>query len=271
MYRSLTIAALLLAGCGTSSVEGKLVDAFTGEVVTGVRVIAKATGEDASMTCQSFDSEVDEQGGFAFMDLCTGTPYELRLDDDSLWLADHAQVPDGGIEGPVEAKVWRVPKGSGVYKLAGSKLEALKTATDVKKEKIKGSEDTVRYPARRHKSYPLIAKGEYLVLVGEGNIQDLQPHPLIASGERKFGDDDVTITMDPWDYVGVRFEDDKTYETVEAKPDTSTFVDKSGADRAARFIPGEALPAGRYAWLKEKDRRMYILDFQAPPAPAAPE
>lgn len=255
--------SLLLSACGGTTVEGKVVDGMTGEPIGGYKIVAKATSEDASLTCQFKEAEVAEDGTFKLLDLCGGTPYHLEPDREDVWLAEVNEVPDGGFGGPTELKAWRAPKGPGLYKLSGGEIEPLQTAADVKREQIRGTETKVRYPSTVPNKVPLVAPGDHLVLVGKGTIEETKLFPLIKSGERVFGDAGTKVTMQPWVYVGVEFQDDKTFEEVEAEIDSSKFLEKSKDSRMARWIPGSAVKEGRYAALKEGDRRMYILDFGA--------
>ncbi|MEQ1565194.1 MAG: hypothetical protein ABMA64_06110 [Myxococcota bacterium] len=263
--------AVVLVGCGSVSVEGRVVDGLNGQPIAGpYRVKAKAVSAEAAISCQFFDADVSAEGKFVLDQLCTGTAYTLETDRDDVWLVDQDQVPEGGWAQPTDLVAWRVPKGAGLYKLSNGQLEALKTAADVKSEKILGSEERVLYPAAIPNAVTVIGPEDYLVLVGKAAVEELKIEPLVASGQRKFGDATITWTMEPWLYVGVKFTDDTTFERVPATVDAAKVVDKERGERKARFVSGSALAAGRYAMLKEGDKRLYVFDFgagQGTPAP----
>ena len=71
--------------------------------------------------------------------------------------------------------------------------------------------------------------------------------------------------MEPWWYVGVQFESDDAWQRVEATLDKGAVTDLEKGDHVARFISGEALPAGRYALMREGSRRMWVVEFGAEP------
>ncbi len=263
-----------LVGCSSASIEGTLTDGLTGAPVAETRLVAKAVSADASMTCQAFEATTDAEGKFAIADVCTGTAYAVEVKDDTWWAPDLGEVADGGVQG-LAVEVWRNSKGSGLYHLAGSDFNAVRTSADVKSDPILKSDVKVRYPNTVPKRVTRIASGEYLVMVSTQSVDTLQIVPLIKSGERHFGNDESKVTMDPWSYIGIRFEDDTTFEEVQAVIDDSKVKEKKAGDRAGRYISGDALPAGRYAVLAEKGRTVTIVDFGAevaePAADAAPE
>jgi hypothetical protein len=268
------VGAALLSGCSSVSVEGRVVDGLTGAPIPGpYKVKARATVKDVALTCQFFYAEVGADGTFELGSLCGGTPYGLETDRDDLLLVEIDQVPEGGFGQPTDLTAWRVPKGSGVYKLAGGELTMLRTASDVEQDQIFGSDQRVRLPDTLPEQVDLIAEGDYLVLVGKATIDEMKLVPLIVSGARKFGDPDNPYARPkPWWYLGTRFTDDTTFERVEAEIDAKRVVDKARGDRQGRFVGGNALPAGRYALLKDDDKRMFVVDFRAapPPLPAEP-
>lgn len=263
---------LLLAGCGGVSLEGRVVDGMTGDPIAGpYKLSAKATSPDASLSCQFFQVDVDAQGKFLIPTLCGGTPYQLATDRDDLWLAEVDTVPDGGFPGPTDLKAWRAPKASGLYEMGeDGSFEALKTAADVKSEKLFNLDTRVLYPATVPDEPTHVKEGEYLVFVGKATIEGFDFVPLVPSGVRVFGNDELKITMEPWSYLGVKFVDDTQIEKVEAKLDPSKVVEKEKGNRVVRWVPADALPAGRYAILKDGDRRTYIVDLGKRP-PREPE
>jgi hypothetical protein len=264
-----------VVGCSTVTVEGRVIDGLNGQPIPGpYRMKATTTSADVALSCQVFDTAVGADGSFKFDRLCPGTAYKLETDRDDLWLVDVDEVPDGGFGQPTDLVAWRVPKGGGVYKLSGGELLALKTDAGVETVSIWKSPEQVRYPDPIPNKMTRIGPDDHLVLVGASAIDDLKFHPLLESGTRKFGDEKRAWSMDPWWYVGVKFTDDTTFERVEAPFDSSKLIDKEKGDRRARFVSGTALPAGRYAILRDDDRRMFLVEFGEPsaaaPAPAAP-
>jgi len=260
----------ILAGCSSTTVEGRIVDGMLGTPAGGFKLIASATAEDAGMSCQFMEAEVAEDGTFALEKLCLGSAYKLKADRDEVWLADVDEVPDGGFPAEVELKVWRAPSGSGLYVSSAAGLEPLKTVSDVARETIRGTDVQVRYPEIVPNKIRRIGPEEHLLIIGQGTIENTKILPLIPSGERVFGDDSVRVTMEPWPYVGVEFEDDTTYELRTTTFDAAKVLDKEKGDRVARWIAGDAVAAGRYAALKDDDRRMYIVEF-GPGAAKAPD
>lgn len=267
----MVVAALLaLAGCSSVTVDGRFVDGLTGEPVAGpFKVALKALSPDAALSCQYQQVEVGADGRFSVPGLCGGTGYRIETDRDDLWLAELDEVPDGGFGSPTDVKVWKAPKGSGVYRYAGGELEVLKTAADVSKVTLRSTGEKILYPDSLQ-TPAVIGPGEQLVLVGKTTIQEFRFEPLVPAGPRVFGDATTRITMEPWSYVGVRFPDDSDrVEVVKAELDTGKVVDKEKGNRVVRWIASDAVPAGRYGLFKDGDRRMYVVDFGA--APAAPE
>lgn len=268
--RTARVAGLaLLAACSSVSVQGRVVDGLTGEPIPGpYKVKAKAASKDVALTCQYFDADVAADGTFSFDQLCSGTAYLLEADRDDLWLVEIDQIPEGGFGQPTDITAWRVPKGSGVYELSGGQLTMLRTASDVEQDPIFGTDQIVRLPDTLPEQVDLIADDEYLVLVGKATIEQMKLVPLIPSGPRKFGDAaNPYARPKPWWYLGTKFTDDTRFERVEATPDPKKVVDKAKDDRHGRFVAGSALPPGRYALLKDDDKRMFVLDFGATPAP----
>lgn len=274
----LWVVLSLLACDTTTSIEGKVVDAMTGAPAGGHRLIATAIPEDAALTCKTFEAEVKEDGTFVFDKLCNGVAYRVASDREELWLAEADELPTDDAAPPVELKIWRAPKAAGLYRLtADGTLEQLTTDADVKSEQIRGSTERVRYPSTLPKAVKNIGPDEYLVLVGQETIDKVEISPLVASSARVFGDDATKVTMDPWHYVGVTFTDDTTWTASTATIDEAKVVHMSKDDRVVRYIPGSAVPQGRYAALADDDVRMIIVDIgapavnDAPTADAAPE
>lgn len=268
----LPAALLLTVGCASSSGSGTLIDVLDGnKPIADARLIAEADGS-ASLQCTTFEATTDAAGKFSFDKLCSGTSYTIKPGNENLWLAEDHTIPDGGIDG-LDLKVWRAPKGSGVYLLADGELKAIKTSADIKKEPIWNSESEVAlYPATVPKNPARVPADGFLVLVGDRAVEKMQYFPLIKSDVRKFGSPSTTvITMDPWSYIGLSFTSDTEFARKTATPDAAKIVKKSSDDRTSAWIPGSALPPGRYAMHKEGDGRTTVVDFGTAAAePAAP-
>lgn len=264
---SLVVTAVItLVGCTSPSASGTLIDVVAGDKpIAGMRLIAEASGS-ASVSCSTFEATTDDNGNFKFDALCSGTAYKLKPGNENLWLADGDVIPDGGGEG-LQFKAWRSPTGPGAYLLTGTELQAIKTSADIKKEPIwKSDTEVALYPATVPKSPAVIPADGYLVLVGERAAKQTAYWPLIASETRTFGSPTTTkITMDPWSYIGIEFSSDTEFERKTATPDDSKILKKDAGDRVTHWIPGNALPAGRYAMHKEGDTRTTIVDFGAAP------
>lgn len=255
-----------LTGCSSPTASGTLIDVIAGDKpIADMRLIAEATGT-ASLSCSAFEATTDAEGKFKFEGLCGGTPYDLKTGNENLWLADVDSIPDGGGEN-ITIKAWRAPKGSGVFILTGTELQSIKTSADIKKEPIWNDEENfAEYPATVPKSPALIPEDGFLVLVGERAVEKMKYWPLIKSGERKFGSPKTTkITMDPWSYIGIEFTSDTEYERKTAEPEASKIIKMEKGDRKVAWIPGTALPAGRYAIHKEGDDRTTVIDFGKAP------
>lgn len=254
----LLLAGLLAAGCSSPTASGTIVDGMTGEPIANTRLVANAKGP-AGMTCQTFDATTNEQGAFEFKGLCDGE-YGLKLDDENLWMAEVDTIPDGGAEN-LDIKVWRAPAGAGLYRLSGGEIESIRAAGDIMKEKIKGTDELAHYPANIPNRVPVIGPDDHLVIVGKSAVEQTRIDPLVPSGPRIFGDDEVEVKMDAWSYIGIQFTDDTTFERLTATIDESKLLTKEKGDRVTRYIPGSAIPAGRYVAWRPEGRGLVILDF----------
>lgn len=255
-----------LTGCSKAVISGTLTDGLTNQPVAEQRLVIKADSDSASLTCQAFETTTDASGAFTFGDACTGTGYTLSVGDDTWWIPEGTQIADGGAEG-LALSAWRNGPGEGLYHLSGGDFNAIRTTADVRTTKIYKSEEDVRMPwdtipARLTR----IAPGEYLVINGPRTVEKMEIHPAIKSEARRFGNTSEWEDMGAWTYIGVRFEDDTTFERVAAKLDDSKVITKAGGDRAGKYIPAEALEAGRYALLEPEGRVVTLLDVG--PAPA---
>jgi len=269
MNRSvLSIFALWgLVACSGGSFEGRLVDPLNNDApLAGRMIVAKALSQ-VRMTCQQLSGTTDDQGHFTIDGLCLKeTGYRLSDPDGVLFLADVDEIPKGGAESLMVIRAWPAPAGSGVYKLSGGALNPIPTHADIKEEQIYRSTETVSYPKSVPEPIPDIGAGDYLVITGKENLDKMALHPLVRSDSRRFGTKDQWVEMAPWWYIGTRFTSDTEFERGDTELMQGHVLDMEKGDRAARFIPGDALPAGLYALTREGGRRAYVLQFGPPPA-----
>ncbi len=277
MPRPLTSLLLVagLAACSkpTGSYEGRIVDPWTGQGRGGVKVIARAPKEVMDAACQVTEGTTSSDGTFRLDRTCADVTYSLRLDDPKLLAPDLPAVKGGAPEkAPGDIAAWRIPGSAGVYVLRGDELDSLPTNAPVEGAWIQGTEkkEVALYPTAMPASPPAIGPGDVLVLAGGQTIARLELYPLIhhpgpvalelASGaEMK--------VSDAW-YLGYRFASDTAFEKVTATLDEGKVKSVGTEADAIRMIPGDALPAGRYALVGDDDSRMLIVDFGSAPAPA---
>ena len=284
----LSFAAALLSmavGCNVT-VEGKVVDGMTGEPVAGrtadmapdkgLRLLMKAITTDekgkvsdnaaAGAMCMIKESMVGEDGTFSVPDVCaSASDYSIELSDKTLFLAETDSIPmgyDGAA--PLELKVWRAPKGTGVFELKGSDLARVGSATDIRTDFIFKSEEKVMSP-KEFKTIPVIEAGEYLVLSGKAT--EYQVIPLINSDKRRLGKaanvSREWVDQAPWAYLGVEFASDTKFERKTAGFDDAKVIKKAKGKRAASFVAHDAVAAGRYVIMPEGGKRGWIVDFGA--------
>jgi hypothetical protein len=296
-----------LAACSSVTVEGNLVDGLDGKPVKGpMGITARTTGTDTSLGCQFLSGEVDESGHYEVSGLCAG-PYALSLEREDLWLAEGAEIPDGGFGAPRDLQVFTVPKSAGVYlRAADGTLSEVKTAADLASEKLVDRTERVSLPENIVPDHiAVVEPGQHLVMVGKNVLDELAITPVVPSTQRAFGTTAETVRMQPWWYLGTRFVENGTgalvvtepilvgceprapgstevvcegsakvpvaVEKVEAKLDPAKVVEKRADPKAVRWLAADALPKGRYALMREGDRRMYLVDFggKADPLPEA--
>ena len=260
-----TLVMTLVACAGR--LEGKAVDGLTGEPVAGLRIVANADDASVGMSCMAFDATTDEQGKFAMDGICLSqTGYRLKASDEDRWFVG-GEVAKGAAA-PVELQTWQAPTADGLFEKKDKEFSPITTAADARTVPVWDSPtEVVTYPHQIPDKRPLIEEGEFLVLVGKGNVEGLKVWPLIPSDTRKFGNADSTITMEPWDYFGVTFTSDTEFTRQTASFDASKVKRVDGANRVVAFVPASALPPGRYAMMLEGDRRCYVVDFGKAPSP----
>lgn len=257
-----------LGGCTSVSAEGRLVDGLTGEPLAGTRIVAHATLPDPRTSCPDIQAITTVDGAFHLERSCD-VPYAIGLPDRrDRWLADTRTLPPGDVSG-LEVRAWPAPEATGIYRLSGDTLEALRASTELRSEPIKESADRAVYPRRIPHRVPRIGPDDVLALVGREVIAGTRFDPLIPSGPRLFGDDAFNVRMDPWSYVGMRFTDDRTFERVDAAIDSAHVLDKADGDRAVRYLRGAALPPGRYVVHWDGSELGTILDVGTAPTDPA--
>ena len=253
-----------LAGCGSPPVNGTVADGMTGAALANFRLLARASGE-VSPTCAVVESVSASDGTFQFNGLCVAnSAYEITPVDDDWWLPEGATIAQGGGVG-MTLSAWHAPGGSGIYHLAAGAMTYLKTAGDLKKDTVFETEKTFYYPSEIPSKIPLVVASEHLVLVGAAAAGTLfyQLHPYtepIEVNSSRGG----AATLRNVSTIGAKFSGPREYEDSTPKsPDASKAITKKSADRAAIYIAGDALPPGRYAVFKERERRLVIIDFGA--------
>ena len=279
MLRELGAAVVvsLFAGCSkpTGSYEGRIVDPWTGAGRGGVKVIARAPNDVMDAACQVTEGTTSSDGTFRLERTCADVTYSLRLDDPKLVTPD-LPVVKGGVEekATTDIAAWRIPGSAGVYLLRGDELDSLPMNAAVEGAWIQGTEkkEVALYPTTVPDPVPTLQAGDVLILSGASTIARLKLYPMIhhpgpvtlelASGA-------AMKVSDAW-YLGYEFASDRKFAKVPAKLD-ETKVKAVGSDaQAARMIPADALPPGRYAFLGDEDTRMLIVDVGAAAAPKTP-
>lgn len=259
-------AILSLSGCSETTASGTLTDGLSGEPIADMRVIATAKSEVA-MRCSVLETHTDAAGAFTFKGLCSESDYTLQPENSNIWLADGDVLPGAGGEG-LAFKGFQAPDGRGMYRLLKGELGSIKTSADIQKDPVWNNDsETIAYPSVIPTKPVVIPPDGYLVLVGKESVEQTVFAPLIASGPRVFGSSRTKkIEMKPWSYIGVEFTSDTAFTRKEATVDTSKVVQKTVGDRVASWIPGDALPAGRYVVHKEGATRTTVLVFGEAPA-----
>ncbi len=265
MARTLTLssaAVLLISACGTKgSYEGTLTDGLTGQPVESLRLLARAQQTD-DLTCKVLEGPTSATGVFKIANTCGGVTYDVEAADRT-WVLAGAHSFEGGEGATAQAlTAWRAPEGIGVYVLAEGALTPVRTASDMSSLPLWDREETVRYPDGIPKRVTPVAAGHHLLIVGADDIDRLVWTPLIQhEGELRFGNAKHYFDMDPWWYAGVRFTSKEDFERVPAQLAQDKLIDVKEGDRQVRYVPHDALPAGRYVLVGPDDRRTYIIDF----------
>ncbi len=106
-----------------------------------------------------------------------------------------------------------------------------------------------------------MGQGEYLVLSGGRNINQLQVLPLLKSGPHKLGSRENPESTEPWYYIGVRFETDSQVERLQGQVDKSKTLELKEGAKWVRYLADGALPPGDYTLMAPNDRRTYMVAF----------
>ncbi len=261
----MTISLMLLSACTRGTLTGTVTDALSGEPAVGLRVIAKAP-QATDLTCMALEATTDATGHFAIQNVCANDTYDLSS-GDSMWVLQGATTIEGGAAEatPLAYDAWMTPEGSSVYFLVDGELQMQKTVSDVSSATIHRSDppQPVRFPETKLKTWTQLPAGAYLVITG-ANMDQLKLHPVLESPEVRFSPDREGITHwslgKEWDYIGIQMDEKGKFELKTIEADGSMVKEVTTAERSGRFIPTEALPAGRYALLKDKARRTYMFE-----------
>lgn len=268
-----SVLLLTLSACSKGAVSGSVTDGLSGQPVSELRILARSEATD--LTCQAFETTTDASGAYSFDALCAGNTYTLSSGDEDRFftgtteVSGDAQLPDNALQS------WIGPDGSGVYILdAEGKMTPMRTHSDVQKASIFETETMVRYPDSTPGTWPRIVPGTYLMLVGQSTIENQKLHPMETSPEVKFNPDRDGITHfslgQPWLYIGAKMDEEGGYTQLTAQLDEAKLIEASAGERAVRYIPADALPAGKYALLPDKAKRTYMMEFGAAPAGEEP-
>ena len=275
----------LAVGCNVTA-QGTITDGMTGEAIVGMdentpegkglNILFRAVtvSEDGKMEpnaaagamCMVKETRVAADGTYTVADLCSSaTDYSIELSDKNLFLAETNSIAKGyDGAGPLDLKVWRAPKGTGLFKLKGTELSRVMSATDFRTDYIFKSEEKVQSPAEI-KSVPIIEAGEYLLLSGEAASYDIIP--LMNSGKRRLGKSAGSksewVDQQPWSYVGITFTTDTEFERVTATLNAEKVIEKTKGKQTAKYLSSDALSQGRYAIIKPGGKRGWIVDFGA--------
>ena len=248
----------LLACSGSYNLEGKVTDGLTGAPMGGLTLIARADDKSITLSCQTLQGSVADDGSITLQGLCGGSSYTVEVKGDVV-IPELATVPDGGPGGPLNVKGYVAPGGDGLYVLADGKLEALATNADVAKEVPLGATDPVYYPTTTPGKFPILAGGQFLVMSGEATSVPVRT--LEVNGERL--EVENGRPLQPWFYVGHTFEGN-TPTKVEVAVDQAKVTEITVGDRPVRYLAADAVPAGRYALFTDGDRRMALVDVGGP-------
>ncbi|MFN7144087.1 MAG: hypothetical protein ACK4YP_09940 [Myxococcota bacterium] len=266
MTRGGVLVAAVLTACSPEpgAAAGRLVDARTDAPVPDAEVRLVPSND----ACPTVPVKTDAEGRWSASGLCGEAAWTVTPGDTGWYLPE--PVPAGP---DALLRVYRAPPDPGVYTIAGVTVTPLVTHTVLDTVRILDGTDEVRFPVEIPGALPRIHGDAALLLVGDV-LPDLAFAPLVPSPERRwFGTKAAPRAVDPWVYLGVHFSSDTAWERVPAPLDT-TKLTTVGGPRPLRYVPGDALPPGRYALPTADGARAFLVDFGAadpgPPPSTAP-
>ena len=263
MNRTIVLAlGVFAAGCAPKgSYDATLVDGLTNDPLANTRVLLKTESND--FACQVFETTSNDAGQIHLEGMCADYEYTMSLPDGA-WTLPAMTIAGGqqGLSGG-NVKVWPLPGPAGIWlRSADGELSSVSTASDVTTDQIWESEESVRYPNQVPARIPRVDEGSYLVVAGDVNLSKTL-HPLLKSEHIRLGTPDKYFNMQPWHYIGTTFENASTYERHEAVIDSAKIVTGNPDGTSVQYWPADLVPAGRYAFLGDDDKRTYIVDFGA--------
>ncbi|MCP4808987.1 MAG: hypothetical protein GY913_27380 [Proteobacteria bacterium] len=260
-----TTVLLALVGCAKGTVDGTVTDGLTGAGVSELRVLAKSD-DAADLTCMVLEGTTDASGAFKIEGTCANATYTLSSADDTRFFEGDHLIEGGGPIAGHAITSYRAPEGSGVYLLVDGELKPQKTYSDVSSATILKTDQVVKYPETKPPAdgWPEIAADSHVLLLG-GKAIGMTWIPAHDGPEIKFDPDREGITHwslgeDGWVYLGVVVRGQDDYEVSTSALDDSKAISVSGAGRTAKYLPADAIPAGRYAVMGEKSKRAYVFE-----------
>ena len=268
----LAVGSLItLSACTKGSVSGTVTDGLKKSPVSELRLLARSEAPD--LTCQVFETTTDASGSYTFDSLCAGQTYVLSSGDENRFFTGDQDVSGDEQAVSNDLTAWRGPDGAGVYVLkADGTMQSQKTKADVSTATLFETEQKVRYPTGTPGTWPPVKQGEYLVLIGKSTIENQKIFPLVESPEVKFNPDREGLTHfslgQEWLYIGAKMDAEGAYTEMKTELDSSKVVAAEHGERAAQYIPADAVPPGKYAMLTSKAKRTYMFEFGGEAAPA---
>lgn len=251
---------------------------------------------EAGLTCLQFSEDIQTDGSFT-MSLCLDkTSYTLETTDSYLFMGETDVLEQGYAGGQTDIKVWRAPKGSGVWELTGEEMTNLRRVSgnlrmvaefvpDTNEEDAlvytttwsQCAADTAPEDCEGSSIGAVIEPNEYLVITGASAIEELKLWPLISDfNPRDLGPDKDRMIKGivAMYWLGVKWNDDEKIDferiaPTEVKSLPGEVVAKRG--HAVKYIKGSDLPEGRWALGRDKKDRFVVLDFgKKQPKPEKP-
>jgi hypothetical protein len=222
---------VVLAACGSSSLDVTLVDATGGWPLADARWIATS---DRLVGCPALEASSDADGRARFPGACGDAAYTIT---DPTGTRDASAVVRAGAH--VQVALRLTPPEPGVWRLHPSGLEQILATSEARSEPRSGPSGAidVYYPRTLPPRVPRLLPGEALILSGPVRFAPLAP--LIAGDE--------------WWFLGGTAGPGGAFDPVEP-PGASV----GEASASARWIPASALTYGRYG-LRIGDR-IAVLD-----------